>query len=368
MAIHRNLHLWLPGYLLGTFARPRIRRTSSTKHLIVCLADHYEPAWLEPGIEIERRRVDRWMSELPDVLDGHVDSDGLPPRHTFFFPEEEYRPEHLDKLSELCRMGIGEIEVHLHHGNDTAENFARTLSDFVALLHDRHGCFAVSPRTKKPAWAFIHGNWALCNSGQSPEVCGVNEELRILNELGCYMDLTLPSAPDPSQTKIINTIYYADDIPGQPKSHNQGRAVVAGRPGFGDLLMLQGPLGLAWHNRKFGVVPRIENGDISGASPPSPKRVSDWVSKNICVKGRENWIFVKLHTHGTQERNMDTLLGAPRDELHSYLEEHYKTNGWKLHYVSSREAYNLICAAEAGEDGEPGEYRDYVIPKPENFC
>ena len=37
---------------------------------------------------------------------------------------------------------------------------------------------------------------------------------------------------------------------------------------------------------------------------------------------------------------------------------------WKLHYVSAREMYNIAKAAEAGETGEPGLYRDYVIARP----
>ena len=46
-------------------------------------------------------------------------ADGRQPVHSFFYPEEEYRPEHLDALVELCRMGLGEIDIHLHHDNDT---------------------------------------------------------------------------------------------------------------------------------------------------------------------------------------------------------------------------------------------------------
>jgi hypothetical protein len=33
-----------------------------------------------------------------------------------------------------------------------------------------------------------------------------------------------------------------------------------------------------------------------------------------------------------------------------------------LHYVTAREAYNLVKAAEAGCTGDPEQYRDYLIP------
>jgi hypothetical protein len=37
---------------------------------------------------------------------------------------------------------------------------------------------------------------------------------------------------------------------------------------------------------------------------------------------------------------------------------------WKLHYVSAREMYNIAKAAEAGLQGDPGQYRDHVVPRP----
>jgi hypothetical protein len=93
-----------------------------------CFVDHYEPQWQNPNdIDKERMRVDRWFNEYPIVANKHKDSDGCFPKHTFFYPEEEYRKEHLDKVSDLCARGYGEIEVHIHHDNDTSANFRQTL-------------------------------------------------------------------------------------------------------------------------------------------------------------------------------------------------------------------------------------------------
>ncbi len=64
------------------------------------------------------------MDRYPVVAGRHKDSDGLHPRHAFFYPEEEYEKAHLEKLSSLCRRGFGEIEIHLHHDNDTAETLS----------------------------------------------------------------------------------------------------------------------------------------------------------------------------------------------------------------------------------------------------
>jgi hypothetical protein len=112
-------------------------------------------------------------------------------------------------------------------------------------------------------------------------------------------------------------------------------------------------------------LPRIENADVRTSSPPTPDRIDAWVDMGIHVEGRPEWIFIKVHTHGTQERDINTLLGDPMDQAFSYLESKYNDGkNYKLHYVSARETYNIIKAAEAGLKGGPNEYRDYLIPRP----
>jgi hypothetical protein len=62
---------------------------------------------------------------------------------------------------------------------------------------------------------------------------------------------------------------------------------------------------------------------------------------------------------------MDTLLGAPMDAMHAYLERAYNDGSrYVLHYVTAREAYNIIKAAEVGHAGDPGRFRDYPLPPP----
>ncbi len=83
------------------------------------------------------------------------------------------------------------------------------------------------------------------------------------------------------------------------------------------------------------------------------------------MQGRPDWVFVKIHTHGTQEADMDTLLGPPSDAMHAYLEAAYNDGRrFVLHYVSSREMFNSIKAAEAGHGGNPNAYRDFILPAP----
>ncbi|MCA9398827.1 MAG: hypothetical protein KC618_03690, partial [Candidatus Omnitrophica bacterium] len=213
-------------------------------------------------------------------------------------------------------------------------------------------------------FAFIHGNWALNNSRKDGRWCGVNNEAKVLREAGCYADFTYPSAPSDTQPGKINSIYYNTSNARQPKSHNKGIDAEVGKFTEADLLIVQGPLTLNWKNRSRGVFPRIENGDLSGANPPTPERVDLWVRQHIHVKGKEDWVFIKVHTHGAPEKNAFTLLGDPMDTMFSYFEENYNDGtNYCLHYVCAREMYNIIKAAEAGERGNPGEYRDYMIQR-----
>lgn len=359
----KQVHLWLAHYLRGEWrARGNIK---GPRHVMFCFVDHYEPRWRNADYETECRRVDRWVRGYPALCEGHKDADGRPPIHSFFFPEEEYRPEHLDKLVDLCQRGFGEIEVHLHHHDDTEAGLREKLRGFTKTLVDRHRALPVDPQTGRPMWSFIHGNWALDNSRPDGHRCGVNNELIILREEGCYADFTMPSAPDVTQTSTVNSIYYAKDDPHAPKSHDKGQRVRVGGQPWGDLLMIQGPLGPLWSSRKFGVIPRIENGDVRAGFPPVKERVDFWVNAGIHVEGRPEWIFIKVHTHGTQERDVDALLGRPVSEMFSYLESRYNDGkNHVLHYVSAREMYNIVKAAEAGKQDDPNTYRDFVVPKP----
>ena len=356
----RNMHLWILDYM--RMSRRQVH--TGPAHVMFLFVDHFEPMWHGADPETQRARVARWEREYRALASRHRDADGRPPQHTFFYPQEEYTEEHLDSVASLCRDGFGEIEVHLHHDNDTPENFRTTMTEFCERLHVRHGALPRNPQTGQLMFGFIHGNWCLDNSRPDGRWCGLNNELSLLRELGCYADFTLPSAPSDTQTATINSIYYATDDPGAPKSHDRGVPVVRGRQGQGDLMIVQGPLALNWKRRR-GPMPKIENADIRASNPPRQDRVDLWIRTGVHVQGKPDWLFVKIHTHGTQDMDMDTLLGDPMEAMHQYLESRYNDGKhYVLHYVTARETYNIIKAAEAGMDGNPNSYRDYLLPPP----
>jgi hypothetical protein len=351
---------WLPSYVRQT--GKRLAPVRGNVHLLLCIADHYEPKFDGVSPEQARRRVERWVADYPRLFRDFRDSDGHSPRHTFFIPQDEYEAEHVDAVTELCRAGFGEVEVHLHHDHDTADGLRDKLLSFKSILAERHGMLSRHRHTGELAYGFIHGNWALDNSLPDGRRCGVNNELDVLRETGCYADFTLPSFPSPAQTRKINSIYYAVDDPQRPKSHDTGFDVGHGTPPNDALLMIQGPLILNWNSRKWGLLPRIENGCLQGNQAPTAERLDLWLKARIQVPTRPDWYFVKLHTHGAKEDNQRVLLGEPMVRFHEALARRAaEDRQFHFHYVSAREMYNLVRAAEAGWQGDVEGARDFEL-------
>jgi hypothetical protein len=352
----RHMQRWLP-----TYWRERRRfqtpNADDAIHVLLCFCDHFEPKAEGADIATGRRRVATWVDRYPQQFGHFRDSDGRPPRYTFFFPMEEYEPEYLDALAGLCRGGYGEVEIHLHHDNDTPDGLRQSLLAFKDTLVTRHGLLSRHRTTGAIAYGFIHGNWTLCNARRDGKMCGVNNEIEILLQTGCYADFTYPSAPSETQPPIINRIYYAADRPGEPRSHE-----VAVPTSDNALMMVQGPLLLDWQHRKWGVFPGIENGCLQTSQPPSIARLPHWLQARVQAAGRPDWFFVKLHAHGAPEHDHEALLGAPMVRFHEDLAKLARDNPKiHYHYVTAREVYNLVRAAEAGYQGPIGGALDWEL-------
>ncbi len=337
--------VWLPGLIRSLAAQKR--RAFEDTDIYFCFADHYEPRWRGADLALQRSRVVTWLNRYPELAARHHDSDGRSPQHTFFFPAEEYQAEHLDALASLCRAGCGDVEVHLHHDRDTAAGFRDKLLEFIHLLHHRHALLR-KDTAGSIRYGFIHGNWVLNNSGRDGEGCGVNDETSVLMETGCYADFTMPCAPHPAQCRKVNSIYYT--LPSsQPRAHDSGVDAHAGKSPPRGLLMIQGPLNLNWSNRKWGLIPRVESADVSCYNPPHDVRTSLWIQSNVHVTGAPQHVFIKVSTHGAQERNMDLLFSSGFESLWSSLEGlAHRSPGCRLHYVTAFEMFSKVKEIEAG--------------------
>jgi hypothetical protein len=345
----RGMDNWLLPYLLSAGERRRKRiRSGEPCDLILAVCDHYEPKRGGAGAEKSRARVQQWVDDYPRLFDRFRDANGRPPQHSFFYPEDEYDPELVDLLAGLCRRGYGEVEVHLHHGldrPDTAQNLRETLLRYKRTLRDRHGLLGTDTETGEVVYGFAHGNWTLANCRRDGKYCGVNDELRVLRETGCYADFTLPSAPSETQTAKINSLYWAVNDPNARKPHNRGVDVGNGPRPDDSLLMIQGPLLLDWQRRRLGIFPSVENSCLQMSQQPDRTRVDNWIKAGISIPSQPSWRFVKLHTHGVWEPNQEVLLGESMVRMHDELARRSAADpNFRFHYVSCREMANLVLA------------------------
>ena len=337
------------------------KRGKKPIHIFFCLVDHYEPGNGLVSKDIEIKRVKELLKKYPHIAKNHKDFYGNVPKRSWFFPPHYHRYYNLRNLVTLCEQGYGEIELHLHHGKhkpDTAENLRNTILQCIEE-YGIFGIFGESDGAKK--YGFIHGDWALDNS-RGNKYCGVNNEITILKETGCYADFTHPSLieTNPSQ---INSIYYATDDPKKPKSYNYGEITKKNGEKTGDIMIIQGPLFPFFMSRKIWNLSIL--GDVINESTSfSEKRVDAWIKTNICVDGANEAIFVKTHVHGATSKQ--NLLGKNIGKIYEYLETDYNDGkNYILHYVTSREVYNIIKAIESGKSiSEIENYRDYIISKP----
>ncbi len=310
--------------------------------------------------------MDEWERSFPKFTREFRDVDGAPPKQTFFYPIEQYDAEILDRLAAICGETGSEVELQLHHDDDHADHLAAVLKEGVDRYRS-HGFLGSGP-DGAPRFGFVHGNWALDNSDPRCINCGVHRELEVLRAAGCYADFTMPSAPHPTQARMVNSIYYARQTD-RPRSHDRGTHARVGstaalRDEADQLLCVQGPLAPNFGWRKWGIIPRLENAELSGANPPTLERFQLWMRQAISVRERPDWVFVKLHTHAGLERNMPAFFGDPARRFHEALAGSLPA-GVRLHYVSAREMVNLIHALEDGCTGSPGDHRDHLVEKPE---
>ncbi len=360
---------WIPAYV----GQRRVRGAShgTPIHLIMALADHFEPS-IVPNLPVNTyadhreqvRRVELWCNEYPLVVGNWRDADGRPFCHTYFYPAEQCDKEIIGRLAEHCHAGWGEIEIQLHHGVEVPATSASTRTKLIEFRETlaEHGCLSRLDGKGQPRYAFVHGNWALANSAQG-RYCGVDDEMQILAETGCYADFTLPSAPDASQVSKINSLYECA-IPLQERApHRRGMDLECGRTPKIFPLIFQGPLMLDFSNPlcRWGL-PVIENGELTPLNPATMRRLRLWIRAGISVRGRSDWIFIKLHCHGMDPDHKEAFLGdSMRRFLHDLVTEARDGRCYQVHFVTAREMVNIALAACDGREGEPDEFRDYRL-------
>jgi hypothetical protein len=292
------------------------------------------------SMEVGRARVGAWEDRWPAIASAAPkDSQGNAPCFTAFYPQEEYQREILDRITALTADKTLDVEVHLHHDNDTAAIFTGKVRTFVSQLRDNHGL--LHDHDGRVMFGFIHGNWALDNSRDDGRWCGVKGELQCLRDLGCYADFTMPSVPSRTQARIVNQIYWTTGDPEKPRGFDHGVQATVGGGRRGDLLMINGPLGLRYKGR---LMPRIETGELSVYDPPTPYRVERWLS--LAPRLGDD-VFLKLHGHTAREDNAGALLGTNGKPgtfgpMFRWIHEAAQRKGLELHWVSAYDMFKAV--------------------------
>lgn len=359
---------WLARYPLSRIGSLLEQTAFEKKHIIFTIANHFEPGWSEGGVLDHKSQMTRLKAyhKLARATGEAVrDADGTKFRHTNFYPAEQYHPEILDIMAEMQAEGLGETEVHLHHGveqPDTAENLTKMLVDFRDTLAGRHKCLSRMDGVGDPMYAFVHGNLALANSCGG-RFCGVDREMEILRDTGCYADMTLPSAPDQSQVAVTNQIYECGLPMDKAVPHRRGNRVrVNGNKPLLPLIFT-GPLVFNWTRTIKGIpVPRIEDGALTANQDLDAARFRRWTAANVTVAGRSDLVFVKLYCHGFFDHDQSVCIGEDATRFfNEIIETGDKSGAYKVHFASAREAFNIAAAAIDGRRGEPNQYRDYRL-------
>jgi hypothetical protein len=187
--------------------------------------------------------------------------------------------------------------------------------------------------------------------------------MQILNETGCYADMTLPSAPDQSQVPMLNSIYECGLPLDLPVPHRTGKPLqINGKEPLLPLIFT-GPLAFHWKKRAAGgFLPSFDDSALSEARKGGLERFERLAGANIVVKGRPEWVFIKMYCHGFFDQDQSDCIGEGAKKFFSdIIEQGEKSGGYKTHFATAREAFNMTMAAVDGKKGSPHEYRNYRL-------
>ena len=87
---------WLSRYPQARIRALAERTAFEKKHVIITVANHFEPAWKQGGGFLDLRSQIKRMKDYPAMArstgEAVLDVDGTKVRHTNFYPAEQYHP------------------------------------------------------------------------------------------------------------------------------------------------------------------------------------------------------------------------------------------------------------------------------------
>ena len=107
--------------------------------------------------------------------------------------------------------------------------------------------------------------------------------------------------------------------------------------------MIPGPFGLRWAER---LKPRIEHSELCSYDPATKYRVRRWLE--LAPRIGED-IFLKLYTHGTQERHSKYLLEGGLEATLSLITRECQRASLDLHFSTAWEMRQAVDGAQRGD-------------------
>jgi hypothetical protein len=98
-------------------------------------------------------------------------------------------------------------------------------------------------------------------------------------------------------------------------------------------------------------MPRLETGEIAGYDLPTHARVRRWFDLAPTL-GED--LFLKLYTHGAQERNFDPLLDGGLSNLFGWLAEEADRRKIEVHWATAWQMYQAADALIHGRESVSG--------------
>jgi len=151
----------------------------------------------------------------------------------------------------------------------------------------------------------------------------------------------MPSIPSPTQSRIVNQIYWTTGDPTKPRGFDHGIEATIGGGRQGDMLMITGPTGFSYEGR---LMPRLEAGEYARSAKPTQYRVKRWL--DLAPRIGED-IFLKLYGHTAREDNAATMLGtdtkAPMfTPMFEWIHEAAQQQNFELRWVSAFDMFKAV--------------------------
>ena len=132
-------------------------------HLLLCIADHFEPQWGQPPRMSPSSAIRNWVDRYPTLFDAFRDSDGRSPRHTFFLPIDQYDPATWTHW----RAFVGEDMAKSRSTCITITTPPTTCAETCCISRNSLPSvtgFSRRRSSNQITYGFIHGNWAPDNA------------------------------------------------------------------------------------------------------------------------------------------------------------------------------------------------------------